>query len=193
APDVGGSFGLKIHCYSDDIAACLLAVTLGRPVKWVADRIESFATDIHCREHVVDVEAAVSADGTVLGLRSRAVTGVGPWSCYPRSSVVEGNQVIRLLTGPYRIRNYNAELTGVAQTKALMSQYRAVGHPIAALVMEATLDRAARDLGLDPAEIRRRNLVRRDEFPYTTAFGNVLESGSYLESLDLLLEKGEYA
>jgi carbon-monoxide dehydrogenase large subunit len=193
APDVGGSFGLKIHCYSDDVAACALALTLGRPVKWVADRLESFATDIHCREHLVDVEAAVSEDGTVLGLRSRAVTGVGPWSCYPRSSVVEGNQVIRLLTGPYRVRNYAAELSVVAQTKALMSQYRAVGHPIASMVMEAMLDRAARDLDLDPAEIRRRNLVRRDEFPYTTAFGYVLESGSYIESLDLVLDKGGYA
>jgi carbon-monoxide dehydrogenase large subunit len=193
APDVGGSFGLKIHCYSDDVAACALSLTLGRPVKWVADRLESFATDIHCREHLVDVEAAVSEDGTVLGLRSRAITGVGPWSCYPRSSVVEGNQVIRLLTGPYRVRNYSAELSVVAQTKALMSQYRAVGHPIASMVMEAVLDRAARDLDLDPAEIRRRNLVRRDEFPYTTAFGYVLESGSYIESLDLVLDKGGYA
>jgi len=193
APDVGGSFGLKIHCYSDDVAACLLAMRLGRPVKWIADRLESFATDIHCREHLVDVEAAVSADGTVLGLRSRAITGVGPWSCYPRSSVVEGNQVIRLLTGPYRIRNYKAELNVVAQNKALMSQYRAVGHPIASMVMESMLDRAARDLQLDPVEIRRRNLVRRDELPYTTAFGYVFESGSYLESLELALDKGGYA
>ena len=193
APDVGGSFGLKIHCYSDDVAACLLAMKLGRPVKWVADRLESFATDIHCREHLVDVEAAVSEDGAVLGLRSRAITGVGPWSCYPRSSVVEGNQVIRLLTGPYRIKNYRAELSVVAQTKALMSQYRAVGHPIASMVMEAILDRAARDLGLDPAEIRRRNLVRPDELPYTTAFGYVFESGSYLQSLELAVDKGGYA
>ena len=185
APDVGGSFGLKIHCYSDDVAACLLTMKVGRPVKWVAD--------IHCREHLVDVEAAVSEDGAVLGLRSRAITGVGPWSCYPRSSVVEGSQVIRLLTGPYRIRNYKAELSVVAQTKALMSQYRAVGHPIASMVIEAILDRAARDLGLDPVEIRRRNLVRPDELPYTTAFGYVFESGSYLESLELALDKGGYA
>jgi carbon-monoxide dehydrogenase large subunit len=192
APDVGGSFGLKIHCYSDDVAACLLAIKLGRPVKWIADRVESFATDIHCREHVVEVEAAVGADGTVLALRSRAVAGVGPWSCYPRSSVVEGNQVIRLLTGPYRIRNYKAELAVVAQNKALTSQYRAVGHPIATMVMESLLDRAARDLGVDPVEIRKRNLVRRHEFPYTTAYGYVYESGSYVESLDLVVEKGDY-
>ena len=140
-------------------------------MKWIADRLESFATDIHCREHLVDVEAAVSADGTVLGLRSRAITGVGPWSCYPRSSVVEGNQVIRLLTGPYRIRNYKAELNVVAQNKALMSQYRAVGHPIASMVMESMLDRAARDLQLDPVEIRRRNLVKRDHPTWHGAVG----------------------
>jgi carbon-monoxide dehydrogenase large subunit len=193
APDVGGSFGLKIHCYSDDVAACLLSIKLGRPVKWIADRVESFATDIHCREFLVEVEAAVAADGTVLGLRSRAVTGVGPWSCYPRSSVVEGNQVIRLLTGPYRIRHHAAELAVVAQNKALTSQYRAVGHPIATMIMESLLDRAARDLGLDPVEIRKRNLVRRHEFPYTNAYGYVYESGSYIESLDLVVEKGDYA
>ncbi len=193
APDVGGSFGLKIHCYSDDVAACLLSIVSGRPVKWVADRVESFATDIHCRDHTIDVDAAVAKDGTVLGLRSRVVTGVGPYSCYPRSSVVEGNQVIRLLTGPYRIKNYQADLTVVAQNKTQMSQYRAVGHPMATMAMESMLDVAARDLGLDPAEIRRRNLVARHEFPYTTAFGYVYESGSYLESLDLLLAKGEYA
>ena len=193
APDVGGSFGLKIHCYSDDVAACLLSIKLGRPVKWIADRVESFATDIHCREHIVEVEAAVGADGTVLGLRSRAVAGVGPWSCYPRSSVVEGNQVIRLLTGPYRIKNHKAELAVVAQNKALTSQYRAVGHPIATMIMESLLDVAARDLRIDPVEIRKRNLVRREEFPYTNAFGYVYESGSYVESLDLVVEKGGYA
>jgi carbon-monoxide dehydrogenase large subunit len=193
APDVGGSFGLKIHCYSDDVAACILSIKLGRPVKWIADRVESFATDIHCREHIVEVEAAVGADGTVLGLRSRAVTGVGPWSCYPRSSVVEGNQVIRLLTGPYRIRHHKAELAVVAQNKALMSQYRAVGHPIATMIMESMLDVAARDLRIDPVEIRKRNLVRPHEFPYTSAYGYVYESGSYVESLDLVVDKGDYA
>jgi carbon-monoxide dehydrogenase large subunit len=193
APDVGGSFGLKIHCYSDDVAACILSIKLGRPVKWIADRVESFATDIHCREHIVEVEAAVRNDGTVLALRSRVVTGVGPWSCYPRSSVVEGNQVIRLLTGPYRIKNYRAELAVVAQNKTPMSQYRAVGHPIATMVMESMLDVAAWDLGIDPVEIRKRNLVRPDEFPYTTAYGYVYESGSYVESLDLVVDKGDYA
>ena len=140
----------------------------------------------------MEVEAAVGADGTVLGLRSRAVTGVGPWSCYPRSSVVEGNQVIRLLTGPYRIKNHKAELAVVAQNKALTSQYRAVGHPIATMIMESLLDVAARDLRIDPVEIRKRNLVRRHEFPYTNAYGYVYESGSYVESLDLVVEKGDY-
>jgi carbon-monoxide dehydrogenase large subunit len=193
APDVGGSFGIKIHVYQDDLAAIALALTLGRPVKWIATRREALATDIHAREQTVDVEVAADPDGTLRGMRARITAAVGPYSAFPRSSVVEGGQVLRILPGPYRLRDYEATLTVVAQNKTITSQYRAVGHPIAAAVTESMIDVIARDLGLDPAAVRRRNLVRRDELPYTSVTGNVYDSGSYVEALERLLDAADYA
>ncbi len=192
APDVGGSFGIKIHVYQDDVAACALALVLGRPVKWIAARRESFLSDIHAREQTIAVEVAADADGVVTAMRARITAAVGPYSAYPRSSVVEGGQVLRLLPGPYRIRNYDGALRVVAQNKVITSQYRAVGHPIAAAVTESMLDLIARDLGLDPAEIRRRNLIRPDELPWTSVTGNVYDSGSYQAALARLLEVARY-
>jgi len=192
APDVGGSFGIKIHVYQDDMAACALALTLGRPVKFVAGRRESFLSDIHAREQTVRVEVAADRDGILTAMRASITAAVGPYSAYPRSSVVEGGQVLRLLPGPYRMRNYEAALRVVAQNKVVTSQYRAVGHPIATAVTESMIDLVARDLGLDPAETRRRNLVRPEDLPYTSAAGNVFDSGSYQAALARLLEVAAY-
>ena len=174
------------------MAACVLALRLGRPVKFVATRRESFLSDIHAREQTVSVEVAAQADGTLTAMRAAITAAVGPYSAYPRSSVVEGGQVLRLLPGPYRLRHYDATLTVVAQNKVVTSQYRAVGHPIATAVTESMVELIARDLGLDPAEMRRRNLVRPDELPYTSVTGNVYDSGSYHAALATLLEKAGY-
>src|SRR5689334_19424073 len=192
APDVGGSFGIKIHVYQDDLAAVALAIALGRPVKFVATRSESFVSDIHAREQTIDVEVAAGDDGVIGAMRARIGAAVGPYSAFPRSSVVEGGQVLRLLPGPYRVRHYDGTLRVVAQNKVITSQYRAVGHPIAAAVTESMLDLIARDLGVNPAEIRRRNLVRPDDLPYTSATGNVYDSGSYHAALARLLDGAKY-
>ena len=192
APDVGGSFGIKIHVYQDDMAACALALTLGRPVKFVAGRRESFLSDIHAREQTIRVEVAADRDGVLTAMRASITAAVGPYSAYPRSSVVEGGQVLRLLPGPYRVRNYDATLRVVAQNKVVTSQYRAVGHPIATAVTESMIDLVARDLGLDSAETRRRNLVRPEDLPYTSAAGNVFDSGSYQAALARLVEAAGY-
>jgi carbon-monoxide dehydrogenase large subunit len=192
APDVGGSFGIKIHVYQDDMAACALAVALGRPVKFVASRRESFLSDIHAREQTIHVEVAAGEDGVLTAMRAGTTAAVGPYSAYPRSSVVEGGQVLRLLPGPYRVRSYDAALRVVAQNKVVTSQYRAVGHPIATAVTESMIDLVARDLGIDPAEARRRNLIRPEDLPFTTGTGNVLDSGSYHAALTRLLESADY-
>jgi carbon-monoxide dehydrogenase large subunit len=193
APDVGGSFGIKIHVYQDDMAACALALVLGRPVKFVASRHESFVSDIHAREQTIRIAVAADGDGVLTAMRASITAAVGPYSAYPRSSVVEGGQVLRLLPGPYRLRHYDAALRVVAQNKVVTSQYRAVGHPIATAVTESMIDLVARDLGLDPAETRRRNLVNPEELPYTSASGNVYDSGSYQAALARLLEAADYA
>src|SRR5256712_671070 len=176
----------------DPAAAVALALRLGRAVKFVATRRESFVSDIHAREQTIDVEVAGGDDGVVTAMRARIVAAVGPYSAYPRSSVVEGGQVLRMLPGPYRVRHYAGTLRVVAQNKVITSQYRAVGHPIAAAVTESMLDLIARDVALDPAEVRRRNLVRPAELPYTSATGNVYDSGSYQAALARLLEAAKY-
>ncbi|MGH7412967.1 MAG: xanthine dehydrogenase family protein molybdopterin-binding subunit, partial [Candidatus Rokuibacteriota bacterium] len=193
APDVGGSFGIKIHVYQDDMAACALALLLGRPVKFVATRRESFLSDIHAREQRIEIEVAAEADGTLTAIRAHITAPVGPYSAFPRSSVVEGGQVLRLLPGPYRVRHYDATLAVLAQNKMVTSQYRAVGHPIAAAVTESMVDVIARDLGLDPADVRRRNLVQPEELPYISVSGSVYDSGSYQAALERLLEAAGYA
>ena len=190
--DVGGSFGLKIHTYPDEIATCVLAMMLGRPVKFLADRIESFMTDIHARDHRVTAEVAAKRDGTILAMRLDDVAPVGAFSMYPRSSVVESGQILRTTPGPYRFRDYDARGRVVLQNKTPTSQYRAVGHPIAALVMEAMIDRVARELSLDPVEVRRRNLLTADMYPYTAPTGLFFEKLSHEESLDAVLLLANY-
>jgi carbon-monoxide dehydrogenase large subunit len=161
--DVGGSFGIKVHVYPDEVAVAAMSRVLGRPVKFVADRFESFASDIHARDHRIKGRIAVDAQGKILGFDIDDLTGIGPYSVYPRTSAIEGNQVVNLCGGPYDFANYRCTTTVVLQNKVPTCQYRAVGHPIATAVTEGLMDLAARAIGMDPIEIRRRNLVRDDE------------------------------
>jgi aerobic carbon-monoxide dehydrogenase large subunit len=191
--DIGGSYGIKIHVYPDEMTVIALALLLGRPVKFIADRLESFVSDIHAREHRVKARMAVSKSGEILGLDIDDLTGIGPYSTYPRTSVVEGNQVINLAGSWYRCANYRARLRVAFQNKPPMSQYRAVGHPIACAVTEALVDRAAQAVGLDAAELRRRNLIADDAYPWTSPAGLRFERLSHQRCLARLLELMDYA
>jgi aerobic carbon-monoxide dehydrogenase large subunit len=193
AKDVGGSFGMKLHVYGDEMATAAMAVMLRRPIKYVADRLESFVSDIHARSHRVRARMAVAADGTITAMEVDDVTGIGPFSAYPRTSAVEGNQVVRLMGGPYANRNYRGALKVVFQNKTMMSQYRAVGHPVACAVTEALVDRAAEATGLDPIEIRRRNLLTDDVYPYKSPTGYVFERLSHHQCLAGLERACDYA
>ena len=190
--DVGGSFGIKIHTYSDEMTAGALSVMLGRPVKFVADRIESFVTDIHARDHRVTARMAFNAEGEVTAIDMDDVTGIGPYSVYPRSSGIELNQVANLTGGPYKHRNYRVRARAVFQNKGVMCQYRGVGHPIAIAVGEALIDKGAAALGMDPAEVRRRSFIADDAYPYTSPSGAIYERQSHRESLDKLLQVMDY-
>jgi aerobic carbon-monoxide dehydrogenase large subunit len=190
--DVGGSFGVKIHVYPDEMAAAALSVMLKRPVKFVADRIESFVSDIHAREHRVRARMALSDEGHVTAIDVDGLTGVGPYSAYPRTSGVETNQVVNLIGAPYRVENYRARTRVVFQNKTMMSQYRAVGHPIACAVTEGLIDAAARELGIDVAEIRRRNLIADNSYPCASATGMRFESLSHQAALDKILTMMDY-
>ena len=184
APDIGGSFGMKLHVYHEDMAVVGLSIMIGRPVKFVADRLESFVSDIHARDHRVSARMALDEDGVIRGIEVDDVTAIGPFSTYPRTSVVEGNQVVRLIGAPYRFRDYRANLEVVFQNKVQTSQYRAVGHPIACAVTETLVNHAARKLGLDPFEIRRRNIITQDLYPYTSPTGYKFERLSHEACLD---------
>jgi len=183
APDIGGSFGMKLHVYHEDMAVVGLSMLCGRPVKFAADRIESFVSDIHARDHRVRARMALDAEGTILAMDVDDVTAIGPFSTYPRTSAVEGNQVIRLMGAPYRFDSYRAELSVVFQNKVQTSQYRAVGHPIACAVTERLVDMAAARAGFDPVSLRERNLIPDDAYPCTSPTGYRFEALSHRKSL----------
>jgi carbon-monoxide dehydrogenase large subunit len=190
--DVGGSYGIKVHVYPDEMAVAAISKIMGRPVKFVADRIESFTSDIHARDHRIKGRLGVSGDGRILALEIDDLTGIGPYSVYPRTSAIEGNQVVNLCGGPYDFANYRATTTVVLQNKTPTCQYRAVGHPIACAVTEGLVDLAAAAIGLDPVEIRRRNPVPDDAYPYTSAANMKFEGLSHHESLSKLISMMDY-
>ena len=192
ARDVGGSFGIKVHTYADEIATVGLSLLLKRPVKFVADRLESFLSDIHARDQRVRGKIAVKNDGSILGFEIDALSGIGPYSMYPRTSGIEVNQVVNLMGGPYEFEHYRAQATVVFQNKNMMCQYRAVGHPIKCAVAEGLVDAAARATGLDPAELRRRNLRADDSYPCRSVQGLPFENLSHQESLAMLLKAMDY-
>ena len=173
--DVGGSFGIKVHAYPDDFATVAVSMLLGRPVKFVADRLESFVSDIHAREHRIKARIAATAAGEILAFEIDDLTGIGPFSVFPRTSGIEGNQVVNLTGGPYKHRHYRAALKVVFQNKVPTCQYRGVGHPIACAVTEALVDGVARQLGIDPLAMRLHNVIPDDAYPATGASGIKLE------------------
>ena len=190
--DVGGSFGIKVHVYPDEMATAAISVMLKRPVKFSADRIESFLTDIHAREHKVKIKLACTQQGDILAFDLNDLTGIGPYSVYPRTSGIEGNQVVNLTGGPYKHKHYKAKLDVVFTNKNVTCQYRAVGHPIAMAVTEGIVDEAARKIGMDPAEFRRRNLIADDAYPYTFPSGVKFEKLSHHQCLDQLMTLMDY-
>ena len=192
APDVGGSFGLKIHTYGDEVAAAAMAMLVGRPVKFVADRLESFLTDIHAREHRITARMGVTGDGEITALELDDLAGVGAYSQYPRTSAFEAHQVLNITGGPYKHANYRASATVVYLNKVPTSQYRAVGHPIGISVAESLVDMAAEACGLDAIEIRRRNVMEDDSYPRVTAAGIPIQDLSHQACIDVLVERMSY-
>jgi aerobic carbon-monoxide dehydrogenase large subunit len=190
--DVGGSYGIKVHVYPDEVAVVLIAKLLGRPVKFIADRLESFSSDIHARDHRIKGRLAVDAEGHILAFDIDDLTGIGPYSVYPRTSAVEGNQVVNLIGGPYDFPHYRAKTTVVLQNKTPTCQYRAVGHPIATTVTEGLVDLAAEALGMDPIAFRLKNLMRDGSYPRTSPAGMKFEGLSHEQSLALLLDMIDY-
>jgi carbon-monoxide dehydrogenase large subunit len=192
APDVGGGFGLKCVVGREEVLASFAARRLRRPVKWVEDRQENLTASFHSKEQRHHVRAGFDADGRLLALDADIRVDVGAYSAYPFTCGVEPLMAATELPGPYRIEHYRARSRAIASNKAPMAPYRGVSRPGITLNIERLMEKAAVVLGLDPVEVRRRNLVRDADFPYRTATGLTYDKGSYLESMELLAKTLDY-
>jgi aerobic carbon-monoxide dehydrogenase large subunit len=190
--DVGGAYGVKGHTYPDEMATAAISLILKRPVKFIADRIESFLTDLHARDHRATARAAFAEDGELLAIEMDDLTGVGAYSMYPRTSALEALQVINYVGAPYTHKNYKARSRVVFQNKTPMSQYRAVGHPVAVAITETLIEEGARALKMDPLDVRRRNLMPDDGYPCEFITGLKMEGLSHQASLDKLTSMFDY-
>jgi carbon-monoxide dehydrogenase large subunit len=188
APHVGGGFGLKVAAYPEDVVIPFLALQLGRPVRWIEDRRENLTAALHAKEQVIDVEAALDSDGTIIGLRATCHGDAGAYSCAATSALIEPWYAASMMPGVLRVRHYETRIMATLTNKTPIGAYRGVGWTGGHTAREHLLDEIARDLGRDPAEFRKQNMVRSDEFPYETCAGQVYDSGSFIESVDAALE-----
>ena len=193
APDVGGGFGIKAHLFPEEMAVALLSMRLGRPVKWIEDTREHLAASIHAREHVHRVKIAVTRDGTVLGIKADLLVDAGAYSVWPWTASMDVGMAANMILGPYRIRNYEFRARAVATNKCPLGPYRGVGRPSAAFTIERAMEDIARELGIDPVEMRLKNYVPDDAYPYITATGMTYDSASLQASLEKASEVVGYA
>ena len=188
APDVGGGFGLKASTFPEEVLTAYAARRLGRPVKWIEDRREHLSASLHAKHQIVEAELALTEGGTILGFRGRFLSDAGGYSTYPWSSSFEVSHAAFSIPGPYKISAFQVETKAVATNKAPIGAYRGVGMPVAVLTMERLIDMAAERLGIDPAELRLRNMIRNEDHPYTNIIGSEIESGSHREALQKALD-----
>src|SRR3984885_4958352 len=192
APDVGGGFGGKGSLYPEEIFVCAVARRLARPVKWTSDRMEDLIANSQGFDEIVDAELALDAEGRIVALRAEAIGDIGAYSIYPWTAALEPVQVVSFLPGPYRLQNYRGRVRGVATSKAPLGPYRGVGRPTSTFVMERLMDMAAAKVGLDPRDIRLRNLIAADELPYKAASGIVWDKSGFQECLNAACESIGY-
>ena len=183
APDVGGGFGAKSSLYAEEVLLCFAARRLGRSLKWTSDRMEDLTASCQSFDEIIDAELALDRDGMAVALRADVIGDVGAYSIYPWTAGLEPVQVVSFMPGPYRIQAYHGRVRAVATCKATMGPYRGVGRPTATFVIERLMDMAAQRIGIDAKEIRLRNLVRPEEFPFKIGSGIVWDKSGFREGL----------
>ncbi|PWG17407.1 xanthine dehydrogenase family protein molybdopterin-binding subunit [Salibaculum griseiflavum] len=187
APDVGGGFGSKIYHYGEEALVLAAAKKIGRPVRWTASRSESFLTDAHGRDHVTKIELACEKDGTFIAFRTETMANVGAYLSNFSTATptfLHGT----LMAGNYAVPNVYVNVKAVFTNTAPVDAYRGAGRPEATYSLERVIDMAARELGIDPLEIRRKNFVQPDQFPFTSAAGLEYDTGDYGALVDKLEE-----
>jgi aerobic carbon-monoxide dehydrogenase large subunit len=187
-----GSFGSKGSLYPEELLICIAARKLGRSLKWTADRLEDISSSSQAFAEIVDAEMGFDKNGVAVALQADVLGDVGAYSIYPWTCGLEPVQVVSFLPGPYKIRSYRGAVRGVATCKPPTGPYRGVGRPISTFVTERLMDLGAKALGIDPMEIRRRNLVRADEFPYRIASGIIWDRTGFVGCLDAAGEATKY-
>ncbi|MDB5513445.1 MAG: xanthine dehydrogenase, molybdenum binding subunit apoprotein [Tardiphaga sp.] len=186
APDVGGGFGQKMSLAPEYVLLVWLARRLRSSVAWTEDRRENLIASFHSRDQHVQLEGAFDANARLIALSADIVANVGAYSCFPTTCGVEPLMALAELPGPYDVRAYHSRSRGVLTNTCPMAPYRGVSRPVITLVLERLMDKAAAAFGIEPTEIRRRNLI--DRFPYTSATGLVFDDGSYKETMEMAIE-----
>jgi aerobic carbon-monoxide dehydrogenase large subunit len=191
-PDVGGGFGVKAHVYPEEVVLAAVAMRLGRPVKWVEDRSENLAASTQARKQELEIRAGMTSDGDLLALDVDMVCDQGAYGAYPHGVSLEAMTTSGLLPGPYRLSNFRARVRTALTNTSPEGAYRGVGFVVAAFAHERIIEVLAREAGIDPAAVRRRNLIGVDEFPYVSATKQPYDNGDYRRALDLALERIGY-
>ncbi|MGE0627149.1 MAG: xanthine dehydrogenase family protein molybdopterin-binding subunit [Hyphomicrobiaceae bacterium] len=184
APDVGGGFGGKNRLMPEEIAVAAIAMKVGHPVRWIEDRREHLLASVHARDHTYDLTITAKADGTLVGIEGDVYIDSGAYSLWPTGSFMETSMAARNLPGPYRLKSLQVNTWTVATNKAPMGPYRGVARPGACFVIERLVDAVAHELGREPIELRRQNIVTREELPFKTVGGMLFDTGDYVESID---------
>jgi carbon-monoxide dehydrogenase large subunit len=190
APDVGGGFGVKDHPYAEEVVVCSLAHRFGRPIKWIEDRREHFFATVHSREQIWDIELGASPSGEVLGVRGRVIYDIGGHSS--NHGIGPARVSADMLLGPYAVANYRMAVVGAITNKVPIGAYRGFGSPQSTFVMERLMDELARHVDCDRGEIRKLNMIGRDDLPYSTPAGFTYDSGDYRTALDRALATIDY-
>ena len=189
--DVGGSFGSKIFVYGEECLCLWAARKLNAPVKWSATRGESFAADVHGRDHLTEAAIALDKDALITAIKVNTLANLGAYLS-PFGSLVPTYNYAMMLAGPYSIPNVFAEVTGIYTNTSPVDAYRGAGRPEATFVVETLIDNAANELGLDPVELRARNLIQPEQIPYQTPTGLVFDSGDFPAHFEKAIERAKY-
>jgi carbon-monoxide dehydrogenase large subunit len=183
APDVGGGFGYKGILLPEEVCLGWLAIRLGRPVRWLEDRREALTAGANCREHFYEIAVYAERDGRLIGIDCDAIVDSGAYSSYPFSACLEAAQISSILPGPYKMERYRCRTWSVATNKPPILPYRGVARPGVCFALELMIDAVARAAGLEPHEVRLRNLVQPGEMPYDNVTKKHFDSGDYPEAV----------
>ncbi|HEX5211014.1 MAG TPA: xanthine dehydrogenase family protein molybdopterin-binding subunit [Pseudolabrys sp.] len=186
APDVGGGFGQKMSLCAEYVVVVWLSRELKSSVAWTEDRRENLIASFHARDQYITLEGAFDKNVKLLALKTDIISNVGAYSCFPTTSGVEPLMAMAEMPGPYDVQQYQCRARGVLTNTCTMAAYRGVSRPIITLALERLMDKAGAAFGIDPVDVRRRNLI--DKFPYTSAMGLVFDEASYQQTLEMAVK-----